>query len=307
MMNRSPRLTIALATALAVLTASAAADPADPSAATTVVRRCAVEFEFDTPVGSPTFSILQDCLVRLGDRVKAGQVLGRLQDEDVKSEVRLREAEASSDVEVRLSEARSAQASGKAQRTTALVQRNAASREELLLHKLEAAAAALEVEQARHKRRLAALQLDRAKAVLRTRELVSPHDGVVAAVVHRQGEAVAPRDPIFQIIDPNRLRVVAKVDVTDLARLRVGQAARVVPEIAGADLPVEHEVFHGRIAYIDSRIDPETRTCRVHVLTENRAGALRAGLEARVEFDPEAAQPAASAPPQPPPGARTRG
>lgn len=301
------RLTAALVTTLGFLTASVTADPPDPSAETILVRRCLVEFEYDTPIGSSIYSILQECLVRPGDRVKAGQVLGRLQDEEAKAEVRLREAEASSDVEVRLAEARGAQAAGKAQRTSVLVQRNAASREEFSLHKREAASAALEVEQARHKRRLAAIHLDRAKALLKSRELVSPHDGIVAAVVRRQGESVAPRDPIFQVTDPDRLRVVAKVDVAELARLRVGQAARVVPEIAGADLPIEREIFPGRIVYIDTRIDPETRTCRVLILTENHGGALRAGLEARVEIDPEVPQPAAAAPPRQTPAATTRG
>lgn len=294
--RRGAAVTAAVAAAVvAALATAGAADPPDPSAATTVVRHCTLEFEYDTPVGSPIYSVLQDCLVRPGDRVKAGQLLGRLQDEDVRAEVRLREAEASSDIEVRLAEARSAQAATKSERTAALVRRNAASHEEATLHRLEAAAAALEIEQARHRRRVAAIQLEHARAVLRTRELVSPHDGVVGAVLRRKGEAVGQRDPVFQVVDTDHVRVVGKVDVTEVGRLRVGRPARVIPEVAGANLPLEREVFPGRITFLDTRIDPETRTCRVHVLAENRGGRLRAGLEARIEIDPEPPPPAATA------------
>jgi RND family efflux transporter MFP subunit len=293
------------AAGLTVLSFAAAAaaggkppEPPDPSGDAVVLRHCLIEYEHNTPIGSPFNSMIQDCLVVTGQRVKAGKVLGRLQDTDLRAEVALREAEAASDVEIRLYEAKHAQAAARLRRTEALVQRKAVSQEEFVQHKLEAAAAVLEVEQAKYRRKLAGLHLDLARASLKNRELVSPHDGVVAAVLKRKGEPVAPRDPIFQIVDPDHLRVVGKVDVTEVGRLRVGQPARVVAEIAGADLPIEHEAFPGRVTYIDTRVDPMTRTCTIFVEATNRDGKLRAGLEARVEIDPsepaEARQPRAA-------------
>ena len=55
-----------------------------------------------TTSGSPRsvpslFGILKECLVEPGDQVKAGQVLGRLEDEDARAELQLREMEANSD------------------------------------------------------------------------------------------------------------------------------------------------------------------------------------------------------------------
>lgn len=282
---------LALTTTLAATatTATARPQPPDPSAETLVLRHGLIEYEFKTELGSPGYSVLQDCLIRPGDRVKAGQVLGRLQDGEARAEVALRQAEASSDVEVRLSEARSALAAAKLQRTASLIRRNASSQEEYLQHKQEAAAAALEVEQARHRRKLAGFQLERAKATLDTRALVSPHDGVVTAILRRQGESVAPHDPIFQIVDTSEIRVVCLVDVTDAWRLRVGQPVRVIVEVAGAELDVERKAFPGAISFIDARIDPTTRTCKIFVRAPNPGGELRAGLEARVEIDPEPA------------------
>ncbi len=261
--------------AITTTAVAVAADAPDPSAGTLVIRRCLVEYERDAMVGSSVFGTLIECRARPGDRVKTGQLLGRLQDSDVRAEIRLRETEANSDVEVRLMTARHAMAAAKAQRTSQLMARNAASREEYTQHKLEAEAAALDIEFAKQRRLVAGIHLDQARALLKTRELISPYDGVVVAVLRRQGEAVGQRDPVFQIVDPDHLRVVARVDVSELNRLRVGRAVRVIPEIPGVELPIEREAFPGRVAFIDTKIDPETRTCLVHVLAENRAGVLR--------------------------------
>ncbi len=287
--SRLRRSLILVAASLITLIVPGAAGEAqvpDPSAAGTVIRRCVMEYERNTPIGSPIFSTFKECLVEPGAVVKAGQILGRLQDDDVRADVKLREAEANSDIDVRLSEAKSAKAQSKAARTASLVRKNAASLEEFNEHRLEAAVAVLEIEQAKHRRKIAAIQVEASKTQLNLRCLISPHDGVVAILHKRQGESVAPRDPILQVVDTSTLRVIGQVDVTDAWHLHAGQPVRVIVEIAGADLPVEHEVFPGKIIFVDSQIDPLTRTCKVLVRTENRANLLRAGLEARIEIDP---------------------
>jgi len=286
----STRGIVAAATALATLIAAThqgEAQVVDPSASVTLVRHCLIEYERNTPVGSPIFTTLRECLVEPGATVKAGQVLGRLQDQDVQAEIKLREAEAASDVEVRLNKAKSARSQAKAARSAALRKAKTVSQEEYTDHYLEAVAAQLEVEQAEYRRKIAGIHLEIAKAQLNIRTLIAPHDGVVVSVHRKTGESVAPRDPIFQIVDTSTLRVVGQLDVTEIWRLKVGQPVRVVVEVAGADLPVEREVFQGKIVFVDSQIDPMTRTCKIHVRVDNRANMLRAGLEARIEIDPE--------------------
>jgi multidrug efflux pump subunit AcrA (membrane-fusion protein) len=66
--------------------------------------------------------------------------------------------------------------------------------------------------------------------------------------------------------------------------VRKGQEIRVTPEIDGDDLPVENETFMGRIVFVDSRIDPTTRTCKVVAEVRNRDLLLASGLEARMEI-----------------------
>jgi RND family efflux transporter MFP subunit len=249
-----------------------------------VLRRCLIDHERITSVGPSSFGILKECFVEPGAEVKPGQILGRLEDEDVRAEVQLRETAATSDIDIRLSESKNALAQNRLKLTATLVQRNAASREEFMQQRLEAEATALEIENARHRRQLAEAQLRQAKAMLHARELVSPHAGVVTEVLKRPREPVAPNLPIFRVVEVDHLLVTGQIDVVDVWRLRVGQPVKIIPEIAGADLPLEREVFSGRISFIDTRVDPLSQTCKVLAKCENRNRLLRAGLEARMEI-----------------------
>jgi RND family efflux transporter MFP subunit len=302
--NRSGMLSLMILVTFVLDPQAGAADAPDPSAEVLVLRRCPVDYERSATLGSNQYGVIQDCLVAPGDRVKGGQVLGRIRDDDLRAEVKLRELEAGTDVEIRLSEARNSQAAIKLRTTQALVRRNAASVEEYNLQKMEAEAATIAVEQARHSRELAKIRLQQAQAQLRAREFISPHDGIVIAILKRLGEPVAPNEPVFKVVDTERLQVTGQVDITDSWRLRVGQSVRVVPEISGADLPVEREVFTGRLVFIDTHIDPMTQTCKVLVHVENRGGLLRAGVETRMEIDPRTAAEVKAPPPPVPPSNR---
>ncbi|WP_406693547.1 efflux RND transporter periplasmic adaptor subunit [Singulisphaera sp. Ch08] len=265
-----------------------AADDTDPSAEVLVLRRCPIDYERSATLGSNQYGVIQECLVVPGERVKAGKVLGRIRDDDLRAELKLRELEAKSDVEIRLSEAKSSQAMIRLRTTQSLVKRNAASVEDFNLHKMEAEAAGIAVEQAKQNHELAKIRLQQAQVQLQAREFVSPYDGVVVAILKRLGEPVAPNEPVFKVVDTERLQITGQADITDSWRLQVGQSVRVIPDISGADLPVEREVFTGRIVFIDTHIDPTNQTCKVLVNVDNRGGLLRAGLETRLEIDPRA-------------------
>jgi RND family efflux transporter MFP subunit len=263
-------------------------DAVDPAGARSedvvVLRRCTIDYEQVSLVGSSLVGILKECSVEPGTPVKAGQVLGRLMDADVRAELELRELEANSDIDIRLSENKEALAGHRLKSATALLHRNALSRLDYTQQHLEAEAAALDVENAKRRRRVAEAQARQARAALRARELVSPHEGVVTAVLKRRGEPVAPNVPVFRVVDVDHLVVTGAVDVVDVWRLQVGQPVTIIPDVAGADLPVEREVFPGRLVFIDTHVDPMSQSCKVLAKCENRHRLLRAGLEARMEI-----------------------
>ena len=128
-----------------------------------------------------------------------------------------------------------------------------------------------------------------AKAMVAAREIVSPHDGIIVEIYKNAGEAIMVSIPIYKVVAIDRMRVTGYLDVGDAWHVHQGQAVRIMPELEGGDLPIEREVFEGKITFVDSEIDPKTRTCRVFAEVENRGGLLRSGLECRMEISPSAA------------------
>ena len=230
--------------------------------------------------------LIQECLVRPGDRVKGGQVLGRLFNQDVLAELESRTvALESSETTIHQGEATLEVERTKLRRAEALYNRNAVSIQDLQLQQLAVKTAELELQAAIQSRRMAEAQLHAAKAMVAAREIVSPHDGIIVEIYKNVGEAITLGIPIYKVVAIDRMRVTGYLDAGDAWRVRQGQAVRIMPELEGGDLPIEREVFEGKITFVDSEIDPKTRTCRVFAEVENRGGLLRSGLECRMEID----------------------
>ena len=259
-------------------------DPPEAPCETITLRRCVLEFERSTLLGTATTGVLQDCLVKPGDKVVAGQVLGRLHDQDLRAELELRAVESENDIDIRLNDAKHSQAMSKLKASESLIRRNLVSAEEFTTHRLEEQAAALGIEEAKHRRRIARMARRHVEEMIRAREITAPHDGIVVAVLKGPGESVALNDPVFRIVAADRIRVTGFLDVADSWRARADQVVRVLAEIPGVELPIEKEVFVGKVQYVDSEVNPENQTCRVVALVVNRNGLLRAGLPARMEI-----------------------
>ena len=271
--------------------AAMAADSLAPRGEVIVLKRCEVEYVRSSQVGVASMgsasTILQDCFVRQGDRVQAGQVLGRIRDQELRVELELRTLEAENDIEVRLSEAKYAQMLSKLKRSEELAHRggrNYISEEELNLHRIEARASVLDVENAKYRRRLAQLQKRHTEAQVHAREFISPHDGTVVEILKNKGEAISINEPVFRVVDVAHLQITGHINLDDYWRVKKGQRVLVFPEAEGMDLPIEREEFEGRVTFVDRRIDPTTRTCKILTEVDNRDQLLASGLEARMEI-----------------------
>src|SRR5512135_3386837 len=254
------------------------------------LRRCTIEYSRSTLVGSNQYGLIRECLVRPGDRVKGGQVLGRLFNQDVLAELESRTvALEGSETTIHQGEETLEVERTKLRRAGALYDRKALSIQDLQLQQLAVKTAELGLRAAIQGRRMAEAQLHAAKAMVAAREIVSPHDGIIVEVYKRAGEAITVIIPIFKVVAIDRMRVTGYLDAGDAWHVRQGQAVRIMPELEGGDLPIEREIFEGKITFVDSEIDPKTRTCRVFAEVENRGGLLRSGLECRMEISPSAA------------------
>lgn len=261
-----------------------------PAPAPIAPRECSIEFERSTRVGaSPQMgcgSLFQESFVGLGERVKADQVLGRLDSRDLQADLLRFKAQAEDQLEIRSREVLHAQAEGSLKQSTSLADKNYLSRHDYKLLLLAEQQAAIAVEQAKLVRLQAELQYQDLEARVRDRSFRAPHDGVVVEVLKHVGERVMPGEAAFIVVDDSHMLVTGYVDVGDAWRIRAGQAARVTPTIDGAELPIEREVFPGHVVFVDNRIDPQSLTCRVVVRVANRDRLLRSGLAARMEVEP---------------------
>ncbi len=288
-MRRTPKMIVLLAPV--ILGGAAIADETNSPSAVILLQKCSIEYERATPVGSnQNMGLIQECLVRPGDRVKAGQVLGRLFNKDALAQTQLHAAALqSSEIVIRQREAALEMERAKLRRAENLISRKSLSIQDFQIQQLDVKNAELGLEEAIQARRMAESQLQLSKALAAAREIVSPHDGVVVEIYKNTGESLTAGSPIFKVVKVDRVRVTGYLNAGDAWRAQPGQAVRVRPELEGDDLPIEREVFEGRITFVDSEIDPKTRTCRVFAEVENRDGLLRSGLECRMEISPSAA------------------
>src|SRR5208337_617793 len=282
-MRRTPVILGLRLLAPILLGAAAIADETTSPSAVILLQKCIIEYERATPVGSNyNVGLIQECLVRPG-----GQVLGRLFNKDVLAEMEVRAtALESSEIAIHQNEATLEVARAKLRRAEALFSRRIAlSAQDFQIQQLEVKNAELELMAAIQGQRTAECQLQQSKALVAAREITSPHDGVVVEIYMNTGQAIMAGSPIFKVVKVDRMRVTGYLDASDAWHVRPKQTVRVMPELEGVDLPIEREVFEGQITFVDSEIDPKTRTCRVFAEVENRGGLLRSGLDCRMEID----------------------
>ena len=256
-----------------------------PRAADIQLKGCTLEYKKTSLLGANQMGVLEECRVAPGDKVKAGQVLGHLRDEEFRAELDVRAMQAVSDIAIRVAEARHKLAQSQLERTQKLINRNFASIEELNIQIQEEEVQRLSIEEARQNKRLAELQRKQTEAAIRSREIRSPHDGVVVEVLKVPGQSVSAADPVLRVVDPSEIRVTGYLDVPDAWRVRPGQAVKIWAGISGSELEIEKDAFTGQVEYVDLLINPENRTCKVTAIVSNREDRLRSGLEASMEIN----------------------
>jgi multidrug efflux pump subunit AcrA (membrane-fusion protein) len=251
-----------------------------------VLRRCVLEYSKNTIIGSGMTGAIGELNVKLGDRVKAGQVLGRLRDEDLRAELEILKAEAMNTLPIQISESQYQQALAEKQNNGALERRI-----EGLVPKLQIRQQALvtearrqEVDQAKFGLRITQLKREQMEANILLRRFICPHDGVVVAIFKQSSEGLMVNEHVMRIVNTDEFFVTGMLDVADSWKVREGLRVKVVPEVEGADVPIEKMEFSGQIIFVDTEIDPQSQTCKIVARVSNSQNMLRSGLTARMEI-----------------------
>jgi len=173
----------------------------------------------------------------------------------------------------------------KLERTQKLVTLGASSRQEL--EEITAVHAGHETEVAAARQRLLLLglgpddlaRLTDASHVISEVTIRAPADGVVIARNVNPGQVVGAGQELFTVTDLSTVWVIGDLYEKDFAAVRVGSAATVAMPAA------KDSALRGRVAYIDPRVDPATRTSKVRVEVPNKNGALRLGMYVALSFE----------------------
>jgi HlyD family secretion protein len=228
--------------------------------------------------------------IREGDRVKAGQLLVELWNEDVKAEVELAKSERSaSEAKARAACLKAEVARREADRTARLRGSGAASEDQLDKLETEALASDAACVAARSSAEVAASRVSVAEANLRKTRLVAPFDGVVAEINGELNEYVTPSPPgiptppVVDLIANDCFFVSAPIDEVDVADVEPGLPARITLDACG------DKVFSGtvrRIAPYVQDYEKQARTVDVEVEFDapEVVGTMLAGYSADVEI-----------------------
>ena len=185
--------------------------------------------------------------VLLGQAVKAGQLVARLDAAEIKA--RVEQAEASLQ-----------QAERDWKRTSALFDQQAATRSDY--------------EAADSRYRVAKAAVAEAQAMMGYVEILAPFDGVVTKKWVDVGDLATPGKPLIGIEDPSMLQLEA--DVPDAIASRIQQDARLAIRIDS----LKGELT-GTVREIAPTADPASRTLRIKLDLPQTAG-LRSGQFARL-------------------------
>lgn len=202
---------------------------------------------------------LQSLQVREGDSVQAGQVIARIDPEEVQA--RLRQAQEQADAaRTQIDIAQRQFANNQALVDQGFISRTA----------LESSESSLRAAQATHRAALAAVAL--ARKGLDDAQLRAPITGQIAQRLAQSGERVAIDTRIVEIVDLGQLELEAVLAPTDALAVRVGQRATLQ-----LDGTARGPQLQARVARINPSAQAGSRGVLVYLALEPTPG-LRQGL-----------------------------
>ena len=217
--------------------------------------------------------------VRLGDRVRKGQPIAKIEDREVREQVRQQEAA----FQVSAATIRQREADLKLAETNLARNKNLLERELLPRQtyddteaRHQAALAQLDLARAQFeqsKARLEELRINLANTVIS-----SPVDGFIGKRYLDPGASVSPNVPVASVVDISYVRMIANIVEKDVKRLQTGMAALVEVDA------FPEEKFTGRVSRVAPVFDPQTRTAEMEIEVPNASFRLKPGMYARVQL-----------------------
>ncbi len=205
---------------------------------------------------------------RLGEAVKPGDVLARVDSAEGAAAAAGRIAAVAKLAAVRASVARE----------KSLFDQGVTSREAY-----EAAQAELAAAEAEARRATAAAAALHASPDGKGAEILSPIEGRVTVATARLGASVQADTELFRVADPRLVQINAAITAQDVQRIAPGDAALVMPASGGS--------FEGKVAGVTPTLSGETRAATAVIELTNAVSSITPGEGAQVRIMPKGSAP----------------
>ncbi len=252
-----------------------------------------VEARVTSKVGFKVAGVLVELRADIGDHVPKATILARLDDREqsarlARATAAIEQAEANfqrATASVEKAQANYANAKSINERRQRLVQGNITSIETAETAKAAQDAALADVNLASSDVQVARAAISDAKAqkqqeaaTLDFHTLVAPYDAMVIARQKELGSALAAGEPVFTLIDPQTVWVLAYIDESKAGEIRIGQPV----EIVLRSLPAQQ--FSGKVARIEPESDRVNEERRVEVAFDRLPDNFHLGEQAEVHI-----------------------
>lgn len=246
--------------------------------------------EEEVMLSSEVIGKVAEIFIEEGERVKAGQLVLRV--DDINFLASLEQAEALvrlNTIDIERQEVRIENLERQFARSSSLYERSLIGEEEFDTMRNQLELARIDLKSSRERLAQAQAQLEQVNDQLSKTRIVSPIDGVVTSLDIKVGEtAIAsstniPGSSLMTIANPQSIYTEVLVDEADIANLAVGQRTEIVA-IAYPDEPI-----HGVVRYIanTAKTEPNRQglsfTVEIDILDSGNV-VLRPGMSCRAEI-----------------------
>lgn len=250
-----------------------------------------VEARVASQIGFKVSGVLVGLRADVGDRVRNGEVLAKLDDREqtaqvVRAKAAVEQAEATlqrADAGVAKAQANYANAKSINERRQKLVKTNIASVETAQSSQAAQDAALADLNLANSDVAVAKAAIGDTKAqhalqmaTLDFHTLAAPYDALVTARLKELGSALAAGQSVFSIVDPHSIWVLAYIDESKAGEIRIGEPAEIVLRSHPSQrLP-------GRVVRIEPESDRVNEERRVEVAFDSVPADINLGEQAEV-------------------------
>lgn len=250
------------------------------------VRDCRTSFVNRATLSSERAGVIA-AVPREGELIQKDEIVIRLRDDVPRANLKVAEARAANSTQIQVAQKSALAAAAEYDAAIEANQISSSSNPafpptHMTRLRLNAEAAKLEIDAAKHEKELNVLLAEQAQAELQSYWVITQMNGFVTRVFKREGEGVQQGESIIQVVNTASLRIEGYVSVEEATSVELGMPVRVeftIPNSKTKDLLVTEE---GKLGFVDVSVQTLSGVVRVWAEVENKNGQLREGLAAKM-------------------------